>query len=155
MGQKPNVVWIIAEDLGTDLGCYGEKHVHTPNLDLLASQGALYTNAFMTSPVCSLARSGLITGMYPTSIDISAASLWAAGIQPPEELYDLRNDPHEICNLLSPAESGGKVAGAHEEVLQKMRRALNKWMVSTADMGATPDGPVPEGQSPLRSVKLS
>ena len=66
--EQPNILWIIAEDLCPDLGCYGEKLARTPNIDRLASQGVRYTNAFSTAPVCSAARSALMTGMYQTSI---------------------------------------------------------------------------------------
>lgn len=63
-----NVVWIIADDLSPDLSCYGSTEVSTPNLDRLASEGARFTNAYVTCPVCSPSRSALITGMYQTSI---------------------------------------------------------------------------------------
>ena len=66
--DRPNVLWIIGEDMGPELGCYGYPLVKTPNLDRLASQGARYTNAFTTAPVCSASRSALITGMYQTTI---------------------------------------------------------------------------------------
>ena len=49
--RRPNVLWIIAEDLSPDIGCYGEKLVHTPNLDKLAALGVRYTRAFTTAPV--------------------------------------------------------------------------------------------------------
>jgi len=65
---RPNILWLIAEDLCPDLGCYGNALVHTPNLDRLASEGIRYTNAFTTAPVCSPSRSALMTGMYQTSI---------------------------------------------------------------------------------------
>jgi len=67
--NRPNILWIIAEDLSPDLGCYGNELVKTPNIDRLASQGAMYTNAFVTGPVCSASRSAFMTGMYQTSID--------------------------------------------------------------------------------------
>jgi arylsulfatase A-like enzyme len=67
-GERPNVLWIIAEDFSPDLGCYGNKLVQTPNIDRLATQGVRYTNAFVTAPVCSAARSALVTGMYQTSV---------------------------------------------------------------------------------------
>ncbi len=63
-----NVVWIIADDLSCDLGCYGYPSVSTPNIDRLASEGAIFTNAFVTAPVCSPSRSAMLTGMYQTSI---------------------------------------------------------------------------------------
>ncbi|QDT66322.1 sulfatase family protein [Calycomorphotria hydatis] len=64
----PNILWIIAEDLCPDFGCYGNTDVSTPRIDQLASEGRLYTNAFATCPVCSPSRSALFTGMYQTSI---------------------------------------------------------------------------------------
>ncbi|MGC4231925.1 MAG: sulfatase [Niabella sp.] len=65
---KPNIIWIITEDMSTELGCYGDPYVQTPNLDKLASEGKRYTNMFATGSVCSPARSAMITGMYQTSI---------------------------------------------------------------------------------------
>ena len=67
-GQRPNIMWIISEDTGPEFGCYGYPLVHTPNVDRLAREGAVYTNAFTPGPVCSASRSGFMTGMYQTSI---------------------------------------------------------------------------------------
>lgn len=66
---RPNVLWLIAEDLSPDLGCYGESNVSTPILDGLASGGVRFTRAFTTAPVCSPSRSAFMTGMYQTTID--------------------------------------------------------------------------------------
>jgi arylsulfatase A-like enzyme len=65
---RPNVLWLTAEDLGVELGCYGNKLAHTPNLDRFAAQGVLYQNAFTAAPVCSPSRSAFMTGMYQTTI---------------------------------------------------------------------------------------
>lgn len=65
---RPNILWLTAEDLSPHLGCYGDAFAHTPHLDALASQGLRYTQAFATAPVCSPARSCLITGLYATSL---------------------------------------------------------------------------------------
>jgi N-sulfoglucosamine sulfohydrolase len=67
--EQPNVMWIYGEDMCADLGCYGTPLVSTPNLDRIAAEGARYTNCFTAAPVCSASRSGIITGMYQTSID--------------------------------------------------------------------------------------
>jgi arylsulfatase A-like enzyme len=67
---RPNILWLISEDTSPDLACYGNGLVKTPQLDKLASEGALYTNAFVTAPVCSAARSAFMTGMYQTSIGV-------------------------------------------------------------------------------------
>jgi len=66
--RPPNILWLISEDTCPDLGCYGNPLVKTPNLDKLAAEGALFTNAFATAPVCSASRSCFMTGMYQTSI---------------------------------------------------------------------------------------
>jgi arylsulfatase A-like enzyme len=65
-----NILWIVADDLGTDLGCYGNDLVHTPNLDKFASESVLYKNLFTVTAVCSPSRSSLITGMYPVTIGV-------------------------------------------------------------------------------------
>lgn len=68
--ERPNFLWIIAEDLSPDLGCYGNPIVRTPNIDKLAREGARYMNAFATAPVCSASRSAIMTGMYQTTIGV-------------------------------------------------------------------------------------
>lgn len=64
----PNILWITAEDMSPTLGCYGDDYAVTPNIDRLAAQSVRYTNAFATAPVCSPARSCLITGVYAPSL---------------------------------------------------------------------------------------
>src|SRR3954453_16118771 len=66
--DRPNFLWLIAEDLGPHLGCYGTREVATPNLDRLAAEGGRYTRAFTTAPGCSPSRSAFMTGMYQTTI---------------------------------------------------------------------------------------
>ncbi|HDP34430.1 MAG TPA: hypothetical protein ENN29_04905 [Candidatus Hydrogenedentes bacterium] len=66
--KRMNILWIVVEDASPHLGCYGEKAVHTPNLDLLAAEGVRFENAFVSCPVCSPCRSALVTGMYQTTI---------------------------------------------------------------------------------------
>lgn len=67
-GKRPNILWLIAEDFGPHLGCYGTKEVFTPNLDKFATEGVRYTKFFTTAPVCSPSRSAFMTGMYATTI---------------------------------------------------------------------------------------
>ena len=65
---RPNILWLIAEDFGPHLGCYGTKEVSSPNLDQLARDGVRYTRFYTTAPVCSPSRSAFMTGMYQTTI---------------------------------------------------------------------------------------
>ena len=63
--DRPNFVVILADDMAwDDLGPFGNKKVHTPNLDRLRSQGMSFTDAHSTSAVCSPTRYGLLTGRY-------------------------------------------------------------------------------------------
>lgn len=66
--SRPNILWITSEDNSPYLGCYGDRLAETPNLDRLAAQGVRYRNAFANAPVCSTARTTLITGMYACSL---------------------------------------------------------------------------------------
>ena len=65
--ERPNVLWIIGEDVGPEFGCYGDPHAHTPNVDALAAEGLRFTRAFTVTPVCSTSRSSLLTGHYAWS----------------------------------------------------------------------------------------
>src|SRR5690242_18772912 len=62
-----NVLLIIADDQGRDLGAYGNAAIHTPNLDALAARGTLFTQAFATVSSCSPSRSVIYTGLYSHS----------------------------------------------------------------------------------------
>ena len=66
--SRPNILWISAEDISPHLGCYGDPHAITPHLDQLAAEGVRYTHAFTTAGVCSPCRSGIITGVYQTTL---------------------------------------------------------------------------------------
>ena len=72
-GRKPNVIFVFADQLRSQaLGCYGDKQAVTPNIDRLASQGARFTNAISTWPVCSPFRAMLMTGCYPMTNGVIA-----------------------------------------------------------------------------------
>ncbi len=66
--SRPNIVWIIAEDMSCHFGYQGEPLVKTPHVDRLAREGAVFNSVYTTCPVCSPSRSALITGMYQTTI---------------------------------------------------------------------------------------
>jgi arylsulfatase A-like enzyme len=61
---KPNILWILGDDLGPQLGCYGNRIVTTPNIDRLANDGVRFTRCHTTAPVCSSSRSAFNVGMY-------------------------------------------------------------------------------------------
>jgi len=65
--DRPNILWLVSEDNGPFLGCYGDKNATTPNLDRLAAEGILYENAYANVPVCAPARFTIATGIYACS----------------------------------------------------------------------------------------
>jgi N-sulfoglucosamine sulfohydrolase len=67
--EKPNIIWLMSEDIGPDLACYGMKAVRTPNLNKLAEDGIRYTNCFAANPICSPNRSAMMVGVYPNKIN--------------------------------------------------------------------------------------
>ena len=66
--KLPNILWLSAEDIGPHFGCLGDPHAITPNIDRLAAEGVRYTRTFTTAGVCAPCRSGIITGMYQTTL---------------------------------------------------------------------------------------
>lgn len=68
LGFRPNIVWVVAEDMSPYLEYYGDSTIHAPNLHRIASEGVIYTNVYSTAGVCAPSRSTLATGMYQTSM---------------------------------------------------------------------------------------
>lgn len=68
--DRPNVVWIFAEDMNDWMGCYGDDTVPTPNIDALARQGVRFNRAYMPAGVCSATRSAVALGAMQTSLGV-------------------------------------------------------------------------------------
>ncbi|MCD4769051.1 MAG: sulfatase, partial [Bacteroidales bacterium] len=80
VNKKPNFIFILVDDLGwTDLGSYGTSFYETPNLDKLATNGVRFTDAYASCPVCSPTRASIMTGKYPTRLNITD---WIPGSDP-------------------------------------------------------------------------
>lgn len=79
MADKPNILFICTDQQRFDaLGCYGNEHIQTPNIDALAATGVLFEQCYVQSPVCAPSRASLVTGQYP-----SVHGLWANGVALP------------------------------------------------------------------------
>ncbi len=88
-GRRPNMIVILADDLGYgDVGCYGNREIHTPCLDALAAGGLEFADFHASCPVCSPTRAGLVTGRYQQRAGIpgviSAANHRDKGLDPSE-----------------------------------------------------------------------
>jgi len=63
--NRPNIILILADDLGqTDISLYGNKLVSTPNIDAIGKEGVTFSEGYISSPVCSPSRAGIMTGRY-------------------------------------------------------------------------------------------
>jgi len=88
--ERPNILWLTAEDIGRHLGCYDFSYAETPVLDRLASNGMRYDFVWSTYPVCAPARTAIITGCYPSSL---GAGNMRSSVQLPDAL---RMYPHYL-----------------------------------------------------------
>jgi len=110
--DRPNVLWLVAEDMSPNLGAYGDPDATTPHLDALARDGMKFTRAFSAAGVCAPSRSSLITGMYASTLGSqhmrSEVTLPAAVRTLPQLLRDAgyycSNNFKEDYNFLPPAD---------------------------------------------------
>ena len=130
--NKPNVVLILADDLGwADLGCYGSKFHQTPHLDRMAAEGMRFTSAYSACPVCSPTRAAVLTGKYPQRFNLTD---WLPGRadRPDQRLKRpviRRELPLEAVTLAEISKDAGYVTGH-----------IGKW-----HLGGTGFGPLQQG----------
>ncbi len=94
--RPPNIVLILCDDLGWgDLGCYGARGFHTPELDRMARQGTRFTSFYVAQAVCSASRAALLTGCYPNRLGIH-------GALGPNQKVGLHPDEATLADILKP-----------------------------------------------------
>ncbi|MES2594932.1 MAG: sulfatase [Verrucomicrobiota bacterium] len=132
---QPNVIFFLVDDLGQrDLGCYGSKFYETPNVDRLAKEGALFTDAYAACPVCSPTRAAVQTGRWPQRTGIT--DYIGAAMKP--ELWK-RN------TVLLPAPYQDRLA--HEEVtMGEMMKSAGYATFFAGKWHLGPEGFWPENQ---------
>lgn len=79
---KYNVLFIISDDLRTELGCYGSKLAKTPNIDALAASGVRFERAYCQFPLCNPSRSSMLTGRYPITTGVIGNRTWFGNEHP-------------------------------------------------------------------------
>ena len=100
--NRPNIVFVLVDDLRWDaLGCTGHPHAKTPNVDRIAREGVRFTNAFVTTPLCSPARASFLTGRYVHSHGVTGngdnAALSHKLITFPRQLHDAGYETAYVC----------------------------------------------------------
>lgn len=126
--RPPNIVLILIDDLGwKDLGCYGSRHIATPNIDRFAEESMRFTQAYSNCPVCSPSRAALLTGKNPARLQFTG-HITAIGkhrhpedsrIIPPDDRMDIPHEETTIAEALKPA---GYVSAS-----------IGKWHVGSED----------------------
>ena len=107
--KKPNIVVVFTDDQGyADLGCFGGTHVYTPRIDQMAAEGAKLTNFYVSAPLCTPSRAGLMTGSYPARIDMTLGgkrlgSKKTAGVLLSADPKGLNPDEVTIAEVLKKA----------------------------------------------------
>ena len=123
--RLPNVVLIFVDDMGTEIGAYGDPVVQTPNIDRLANEGVLFERAYTVTPSCSASRAALLTGRYPHTNGVMSLIQW----------HKKREDGRLVPELL---ERTRRHSLKHDEILlsQHLKRLgyrtgiLGKWHIS-------------------------
>lgn len=104
--QRPNVLFILADDLGWgDLSCYGRPDYRTPNLDALARGGVRLTQAYSASPVCTPTRCAFVTGRYParSAVGLEEPLTWRRNLEQQKRDVGLPPEHPTVASLLKRA----------------------------------------------------
>jgi arylsulfatase A-like enzyme len=141
--EKPNVLFIVIDDLNDWVGCMGgHPQAKTPNIDSLASRGTLFTNAHCQAPICGPSRASFLSGLYP----------YQTGIYNQPQGNGLENDTTFIDGHLMPqyfAKHGYKTIAAGKIT---HGYSLNKAVEVAGSTGSS--GPKPKGPKPPKDVRF-
>ena len=101
--KRPNIIFIMADDLGyADLGCYGQKHIKTPNIDRLATKGTRFIQCYAGSTVCAPSRSVLMTGQHTGHTRVRGNSGKVGGVGP-QKRVPLEPEDVTVAEVLKQA----------------------------------------------------
>lgn len=120
--DRPNVLFIVADDLGTQLGAYGHSEVHTPNIDRLAARGLVFNRAYCQQAICNPSRASLLTGLRPDTTGV----------------YDLRAHFRERVPDVVTLPQQFKLHGYHTEGIGKIFHAAFGTSAATPDASGAP-----------------
>lgn len=146
---RPNVVFILADDLGwRDLGCFGSSFHQTPHLDRLAARGVRLTQAYAASPLCSPTRASIMTGFYPARIGITAPVCHVPNLQVNKQLAAKAAPTVPVL----PAESVTRLQPDYVTLAERLKQAgyqtahFGKWHLGHNRPGVLDDRYEPKDQ---------
>jgi arylsulfatase A-like enzyme len=179
--DRPNVIFILADDLGwRDLGCTGSKFYETPNLARLAARGMRFTEAYAACPVCSPTRASILTGKYPVRFPITDYIPGNRRERPERPLFwhyphygnqggapcgamrlgDLKlfkwfeDDRVELYNLRDDPGETRDLAADRPEVATALRQRLRDWRASVNVRMPTPNPDFQAGAAGPRGSRI-
>jgi N-sulfoglucosamine sulfohydrolase len=82
--SRPNILFIVSEDNGPEIGCYGDPYARTPNLDRLAAEGVRFNRAYVAQAGCSQSRASFMTGLYPHQNGQLGLATWGFRLYRPD-----------------------------------------------------------------------
>ena len=104
--QRPNIIYIMCDDLGySDIGCYGQQYIATPNLDRMAEQGMRFTQAYAGSPVSAPSRACFMTGQHTGHTKVRGNKEWRSGSVQYGDLTDdavVGQEPYDPNHVILP-----------------------------------------------------
>lgn len=104
--QRPNIIYIMCDDLGySDVGCYGQQYIATPNLDRMAEQGMRFTQAYAGSPVSAPSRACFMTGQHTGHTKVRGNKEWRSGSVQYGNLTDdarVGQEPYDPNHVILP-----------------------------------------------------
>ena len=131
--ERPNIVWISAEDLSPRLGSYGDDIARTPHLDALAQRGTRYTRVFTTAGVCSPSRAAIITGMHQVSLGAHhMRTLSGAPFAPEPAPYSVV-PPHYVKTFTEYLRAAGYFTTNNVKEDYQFETPSTAWDVSSAE----------------------
>jgi arylsulfatase A-like enzyme len=119
--EKMNVLFIISDDLRTELGCYGSEIAQTPNLDRLAERGVRFDRAYCQFPLCNPSRSSMLTGRRPTEVGVLGNRSWFGVTCPDAVSFPKHFRDHGYRTLRS-----GKIF--HGRTIRPHHRPSRRWI---------------------------
>lgn len=129
--QRPNIIYILADDLGYgELGCYGQKKIKTPNIDRLAAEGMRFTQHYSGSPVCAPSRCMLLTGKH-------SGHAYIRNNDEMREKGDVWNDPS--IEGQRPLPPGTTTIGTLLQSAGYTTAAIGKWGLGTPEDSGNPN----------------
>lgn len=140
--SKPNVLLICVDDLRPELGCYGADHIKSPNIDRLASRGAVFTNHFVAVPTCGASRFSMLTGMLPRDsqhLSNNAIRTFISGREaseiPETFIHHLRRNGYYTVGIGKISHSADGLLYGYRDPVGSARELPNSWDEMVFDAG--------------------